>query len=145
MNEHNSTKSHDYIPSIELRKFVEVLLSEEVRGNKTEATKRSGVRKELFYYHFKFKPEFRQWYSERCTELLGSCEGLAAAKLITKIQSGELEAIKLYYELIGKLKKSGVIIQNTVNNKVGSNGSFTGEDGELTNRFMGILREKLQK
>jgi hypothetical protein len=42
-------------------------------------------------------------------------------------------------------KETGLIINNTIINKVGSNGKFDGEDGELTNRFMGILREKLQK
>lgn len=66
MNElKNNTISHDYLPSVELRRFVEVLLSDGVRGNKTEASKISGVRKELFYYHFKLKPEFRQWYSQQ--------------------------------------------------------------------------------
>lgn len=55
----NNTKSNEYIPPFNLRWFVQVLLSAEVKGNKTEATRRTGVRKEVFYYHFNKSPKFR--------------------------------------------------------------------------------------
>lgn len=126
-----------YIPTVELRMFVETLLSPEVRGNKEEAERRCGVSRQKFYYHFQRHPEFREWYSQRCEDFLKNLEALAASKLISKVQAGELEAIKLYYELTGKIKNKGVDVKVGVNvtNRVGSNGKFTGEDRDLQERI----------
>jgi hypothetical protein len=129
----DNTKSYTYTPPIELRIFVQALLSEEVRGNKVEAEKKTGVRRQIFYWHFKKSAEFRAWYTEQCTNYLASLEALVTSKLIGKIQVGNLDAIKVFYELIGKLKKSGVVVKQSVS--VGANGTFNGEDRALQRRI----------
>ena len=61
MNElKKSTISNEYISPFELRKFVEVLLSEAVRGNKEEAARLTRVDKGKFYYYGRI--------SRRCPE-----------------------------------------------------------------------------
>src|SRR3990167_11539359 len=60
----DSTMANSYVPCIELRRFVQTLLSEEVRGNKLEAERVSGVNRGRFYKAMWYDPQFRQWFSE---------------------------------------------------------------------------------
>jgi len=79
-------------------------MSEEVALNKTEAQRISGVDKGVFYYHLKRNPEFRRWLSEQCDIMLVVNKVAATCGLIKAIQRGDLRAIRLSYELEGKLK-----------------------------------------
>lgn len=96
--------SHDYLPSLELRQFVHILLSEEVKGNKAEAARRTGCDVGRFYYAFRMSPEFRAWFSEQCDLFLGKNEAIPAYSLLNQIVKGDVQAIRAYYELRGKLK-----------------------------------------
>lgn len=98
--------THDkYHPPLDMRKFVHVLLSEEVRGNKSEAERQSGVNRQRFYYYFNRYPKFRQWFSDQCDTFLGINEGIPSFMLMKKILSGDVQAIRTYYELRGKLRR----------------------------------------
>lgn len=101
----DGTKNNTYTPTIEMRLFVQTLLSEEVKGNKTEAERRTGVRREVFYYYFKRHPEFRKWFSEQCDAFLGINEAIPSYMLMKKILEGDVQAIRTYYELRSKLKQ----------------------------------------
>jgi hypothetical protein len=50
-------------------------------------------------------------------------------------------------KLCGKLSQNqnSIAINNVIQNKVGSNGSFDGEDRQFSDRIVGNLREKLEK
>lgn len=105
---------NDYIPPVEIRKFVQVLLSEEVKGNKEDAQRKTGVDKGKFYHQFKTNPKFREWYSNQCDEvLLRNGEAIAVNTLIDSMKRGlnKLQAVRLFYELNGKIK-SGININN---------------------------------
>jgi hypothetical protein len=95
---------NNYKLTISVRKFVKALLSEEVKGNKVEAEKKSGVGRHVFYDHYKKYPEFREWYEKQCDEFLGISESAVATALIRKVKRGDTQAIKLYYELRGKIR-----------------------------------------
>jgi hypothetical protein len=138
----NITKANGYTPPIELRRFCQTLLSDEVRGNKDEAERKSGVRKQVFYYHFKLKPEFRQWYSDFCDESLKRSESLATSHLIKQIEAGDIQAIKLYYELIGKISnKVSVNNTNIIKNIVNPLGKL--QDEELDGILTGFTRKPI--
>lgn len=100
----NPTIKYEYIPPIELRRFVQTLLLEDVRGNKTEAERRTGVQKQRFYYYFETRPEFRKWFSEQCDKFLASYEALTVSALKNKILEGDVQAIRTYYELVKKIR-----------------------------------------
>lgn len=119
----NHTISHEYIPPVDLRRFVQILLSEEVKGNKDEAERRTGIYKGKFYYHWKKSKDFRRWYADYCDEVLRRGESLVAYHLMRQVESGEIQAIKLYYELIGRINNKAVV-NNTILNKVENNSSL---------------------
>lgn len=112
----NRTISDNYIPPVELRRFVQSLLSDEVKGNKVEAERVSGVRRNMFYYHLKNNPRFREWFYFECMENLKRDEDQVMIQLKQKIASGDLAAIKLYFELTGRVGKN--INQTAIINKI---------------------------
>jgi len=58
----------------------------------------------------------------------------------------KLEARKQRAELWGLNQVNPMaVVNNFINNKVGGNGSFAGEDREFSSRIMGELRTKLEK
>ncbi len=99
----NQTKPNIYAPPLDVIKFAEALLSDEVRGSKVKAEESTGVDRGKFYYHWK-KPEFRQWYIERCSEYLSSNEAMVATTLMKQVRNGDMKAIELYYKLNGRLR-----------------------------------------
>ncbi len=136
----NNTKLDKYIPSTKLRIFVQCLLSEEVKGNKIEAERRTGVRRQLFYWYFEKSSEFRKWFSDQCDKFLGLNQAIPSHMLMKKILEGDVQAIRTYYELLGKLKlgvKMGVKVG--VNMGDNNNGRFVGEDRELQERIRAEL------
>lgn len=108
------TSSHNYCPPIEMRHFVQALLSEDVKGNKAEAERRTGVDRGRFYYHFREHLEFRQWFSEQCDLFLGKNEAIPAYSLLSQIVQGDVPAIRTYYELRGKIKSQMATAPTTV-------------------------------
>ena len=102
----NKTPStlNDYIPDIGLRQFTQALLSEEVLGNKTKAQEITGVSKGKFYWHYQKNPKFRKWHDDQIEEYFRRNGTLVASSLMNKIKAGDVAAIKLYYELAGRLK-----------------------------------------
>ncbi len=97
-------KPCEYTPPQNMRTFVQVLLSEEVKGNKSKAESICKVNRQLFDYHYKKHPEFRAWVSEQCDLLLGKYEVIAGYSLIGALLKNDVMAIRTYYELAGKLK-----------------------------------------
>ena len=100
----NGKKSHKYEPPEDLRRFVEVLLSEEVKGNKVKAESITHVSRGKFYWHYRKHSEFREWISDQCDLLLGRYEGIAVFSLLGALLKNDVQAIRTYYELRGKLK-----------------------------------------
>jgi hypothetical protein len=59
--------------------------------------------------------------------------------------SSAVEAIKAVREELEPHKATEVKVGVNIENKVGSNGTFTGEDRELADRYLGVFRSKFQK
>jgi hypothetical protein len=104
------TKPNSYIPSVELRKYVSCLFHDDILGDKSLAMKMSGVDRGRFYYNMK-KPEFRKWFSDECDKFFENNNDIAATALIKKVRGGDVQAIRTFYELRGKLKQIGVSIE----------------------------------
>ena len=115
----NNTKSYDYQPSAALRRYVQALLSDEVKGNKTLAEQVSGVRRQRFYYNMT-KPEFRQWFNDECNIVLLINRARVDFFLLSMIEKGNVVAMRTYYELIGVLK-----------NKIERSGGVESQDTKL--------------
>lgn len=109
----NSTESDEYMPPIDVRWFVQTLLSEEVRGNKTKAERITGVDKGKFYWHFNRFPEFRKWFSEQCDAFLSRNQAIVSSMLMKKISEGDVQAIRTYFELVGKLKSHNILVDQS--------------------------------
>ena len=114
-----ATKSYDYQPSAALRRYVQALLSDEVKGNKTLAEQVSGVRRQRFYYNMT-KPEFRQWFNDECNIVLLINRARVDFFLLSMIEKGNVVAMRTYYELIGVLK-----------NKIERSGGVESQDTKL--------------
>lgn len=136
------TISSEYIPPFSMRKFIEALISEEVKGNKTEAERRTGVKRERFYYYFNRYPEFRKWFSNQCDKVLGKNEAIPPYALMSAIIKGDVQAIRTYYELIGKLKHQitdmkqethlhFTNIKQVIENAAKNNGKLIGAAGRI--------------
>ena len=97
------TVTHSYQPSVALRRYVQVLLSDGVSGNKSKAEQVSGVRRQRFYKGMA-KPEFRNWFNAQCDKVLLVNQARVTSALMSSIVKGDVSAIRTYYELIGKLK-----------------------------------------
>jgi len=111
----NVTKSDTYMPPLPLVRFIEALLSPEIMGNIKKAEKATGCYRQKFYYHWKH-PEFRQYYVEQVDRFLRSSEAIAAGKLVDAIREGDVAAIKLFYEIIGRIRGGSISLSATFNN-----------------------------
>ncbi|MFA5089791.1 MAG: hypothetical protein WC510_02000 [Candidatus Omnitrophota bacterium] len=143
---------NEYHPPQKLQRFVQVLFSEEVAGNKTEAERRTGVIKEKFYYHLKHNPDFRDWVNEQRKEYRVRNAPLVDAQLIAAIKKGDVIAMKLWYLLGGELKTPGLQLNQQFN--IGDfdinkqypgchgcpNGSFHNASDTLLGLVIGILQ-----
>ena len=108
-------KSNEYIPPVDMRLFTQALLSEGVKGNKQRAQEITGVNRGRFYYYWESSPhkfEFRRWFSDKCDEILGINEAIPPYALMNEIIKGNVEAIKTYYKLRGKLKDNPIFDQS---------------------------------
>lgn len=107
-----------------LKKFVQTMLTLSDTGNKLEAERLTGVDRNRFYWHYRHHQEFRDWYSNQCDLLVGSNESIASKKLIALVNAGDVTALRLYFELKGKIgRNSSPIFIN--NNRV----TNAGDDG----------------
>lgn len=139
------TNIDKYEVPIDLRMFVEALLSEEVKGNKVKAEEKSGVNRQNFYNHYKKYPEFRRWYSEQCDHILGMNEAIPPVALLSQIIKGDTQAIRTYYEIIGKLKvKSSVNLGVNIQTNVAV-GSFTGEDKQFADEQLARFEQRFKR
>lgn len=99
----------EYLPTMKLRRFVQVLLSPEVLGNKEEAQRRTGVTKQLFYNAMKRHPRFKKWFSDQCDAWLAEQEATVSGCLMRNISRGSDQALRTYYQLRGKLKNDALV------------------------------------
>ncbi len=111
----NQTISNEYHPPQDLQRFVQVLLSEEVAGNKTEAERITGVQKEKFYYHLKRYPDFKEWVNEQRQEHRVRNAPLVDAQLIAAVKKGDVAAMKLWYMLGEELKTPSMQLNQQFN------------------------------
>lgn len=93
-----------YQPPRDLELFCYALISIDVKGNKRKAQELSKVDKGKFYYAYKTSEEFRHWFSELCFSILAQNEAIPPHALLGAISNRDVQAIRTYYELIGKLK-----------------------------------------
>jgi hypothetical protein len=143
----NKEKTHTYQPPEDLRRFVEVLLSEDVKGNKKLASELTHVRREKFYAHYRRNADFRAWVSEQCDMLLGHYEVIAGYSLLSALLQKDVMAIRTYYELRGKLKhiikSEGTAVQvNVPTNVYFISGKDTtkGDNGPTSGDGAGVQR-----
>ena len=94
----------EYTPPSDVRQFCYALVSEGIKGNKLEAERVTKVDKGKFYYHWRKHPEFRAWYHDLCLQILGTNAAIPPVALLGQIVRGDTQAIRTYYELMGKLK-----------------------------------------
>lgn len=120
MNEtakNNQTKlnQHEYEPDIDMRKFVVVLLNE--GGGSVNQTERlTKIDRGKFWYHLrraKDKEDFQRWYVAQVDAFFTSYEAAVSKALLKKVADGDVQAMRLYYELRGRIKAGGVNIQAT--------------------------------
>jgi hypothetical protein len=96
---------HPYQPPERVRRFVAALLTEESQGEKVKAEEISGVPRGNFYYHYKNNPDFREWFSNECTLFINTYEPSANSGLIAGLRRGDIQHIRTFFELKGKLRK----------------------------------------
>ena len=136
----------EYLPSVEMRRFVSCLLSEECKGNKSKAERMSGVDRCRFdwaWFKGKDRVEFRKWFSAKQDEFLGTNETIVSYALMTAILKGDTQAIKTFYELRGKIKNA-VNNSTTVINKVQNGNGYVGESEARSEALIAKLRESIQ-
>lgn len=124
-------ETNEYEPTPELRLFVETLMSEEVRGNKERASRVCGVDKGKFYWAWNKHPEFRVWYKKFCEEQFQTGVAIGYAELLREMQRGDnkVQAIRTFFEVLGKIKQGAEININNVNNA--NYGEPTAEEEEF--------------
>jgi hypothetical protein len=109
------SKNSEYQPPIEMRRFVTVLLNEG-GGNQTETERITKIDKWKFWYHLrraKNKEEFQRWYVQQVDAFFVTYEVAVGKTLLKKIADGDVQAMRLYYELRGRIKAGGVNIAAT--------------------------------
>ena len=104
MTEPTQSESTEYVPKQSLRLFVQALLSREVKGNKEEAQRVTGVYKGTFYWHLRHNVEFRLWFEAQCDRALMAIRATVDNSLLKEIKDGNVPAMRTYYEVIGKIK-----------------------------------------
>lgn len=108
-------KPDDFQPPEDIRRFCEALMSEEVKGSKTKAQDLTHVDRGRFYYFWSKSPhkfEFRRWFTDHCDDILGINEAIPPYALMSEVIKGNVEAIKTYYKLRGKLRENPLIDQS---------------------------------
>jgi len=95
--------TEEFLPSENQVRFVAALFCDNVRGIKSLAAKETGINASCFntWWH---DLGFRKWYSAKCDEHLLVGETIAAGQLMEKVAAGDLRAIAIFYELVGKLR-----------------------------------------
>ena len=98
----------EYTPPVDLRRFVSVLFSEECAGRPYRAQKLCKVNRQKFYYHLAKSPEFVKWFSAQRAKYRSSMSVLVDNALMAAIASGDVSAIRTFYEMEGSIKKGGI-------------------------------------
>jgi len=106
---------YEYQPDIDMRRFVVVLLNE--GGGSVTATERiTKIDRWKFWYHLrraKDREEFQRWYVQQVDAFFASYEAAVSKALLSKVASGDVQAMRLYYELRGRIKAGGINIAAT--------------------------------
>ncbi len=97
----DDTKDNGFVPTQKLRHFCQVLLSQEVMGNKDKAMKLSGVNKALFYYNLHKKPGFEEWFKRQCAEALLAYLPQVCYSTVKTAMNGDHSAQKTLLEVLG--------------------------------------------
>lgn len=107
-NKEKTEKISNYQPNRDLERFCYALVSEDIKGNKTAAQRLSKVDRCKFEYAWRTKPEFRKWYSDLCFTVLSKNSAIPAYALLGAIINKDVQAIRTFYELEGRLNKGGI-------------------------------------
>lgn len=101
MTEHNETK---WVPSAKQIKFAELLIDPEDRRSRREKIAEVGVAPSTAYRWLK-EPEYLDYLNEQIDIVTEGHLSTAWRALITQVQRGDTQAIKLFFELKGKYKQ----------------------------------------
>ena len=107
-----NNKFNNYRPSRDLEIFCHCLVTPEVKGNKKLAMELTKVDKGKFYWAIEHKPEFRLWFLDLCLRILINNAEIPPYALLGAIMDKDVGAIRLYYELTGKLNGKPLIDQS---------------------------------
>lgn len=111
-------KVDKYQPPRDLEIFCLALVHQDVKGNKLEAERLTKVSKSKFYYYYRTSEAFRHWYSELCFSILKLNEAIPPYALLGAVIERDVQAIRTYYELIGKLKGQAVNVNTQISTVV---------------------------
>lgn len=107
----------EYIPSHALRTFTQVLLTPELKGNKTLVERITGIRRDRFNYNIKHNAQFRLWFEAQCDRALMDLRPKVDAYLMEQVEGGIVPAMRTYYEVVGKIKNKVVNNSLSVDNR----------------------------
>jgi hypothetical protein len=95
----------NYQPSKDLERFCQALILPDVKGNKSRASQLTNIDPGKFYYAYRTNSDFRLWFANLCFSVLGENAAIPPYALLGAIIDKDVQAIRTYYELTGKLKQ----------------------------------------
>lgn len=103
------TKTHSYTPPIAMRRFVHMLCHPDVLGNISEAARKTGIDRERYHFYMRTFPEFRKWSNEYVNSIMEAEAAELMAALVKKGKEGDVSAIRLWGEFLGRIRSAGNI------------------------------------
>ena len=112
----SDSELNKYKPKRELEIFAHALISQDVKGNELAAERLTKISRHKFRWAMQTSRDFRLWYSDLCFSILAKNEAIPPYALLGAILDKDVQAIRTYYELTGRL-----------NNKIEHSGRIEGE------------------
>lgn len=140
-----SSQPLEYVPPIEMRRFVQVLLNEG-RGSVVETERSTKINRDKFWWRLrraKDKEQFQRWYIRQVDDFFASYEAVVAKALMCRISDQDVQAMRLYYEIRGRTKNVGGIQVNTQVNLLSKTGFPISCQGCPNNRAEKMSDEEL--
>ena len=95
----------DWAPSLKQQKFLEVASQSGLTRNISKLCREAGVTRISFYRWYEEQPGFRQALNELPRLMLAKHLPGVYAALLRRAESGDLEAIRMTFEVVGDLQK----------------------------------------
>ncbi len=92
-----------YLPNAEMRRFVKALMNEGASFRPYRAQKITGIHRMKFYRALK-DPRFNDWYKQQRLIYQAALGPIVDDALFKAAISGDVSAIRTFYELEGRLK-----------------------------------------